>query len=64
MTVSADTGDAQESLGTLIAWMIGNLDAHTKPRVVERLRATMIDHQTDRGVFYDSATWLIEARRH
>jgi hypothetical protein len=28
---------------------------------VNALRASMADHQTDQGVFYDSATWLIQA---
>ncbi|MDT7666357.1 MAG: hypothetical protein QOD04_5913 [Pseudonocardiales bacterium] len=43
--------------------MLNDLDADTRARALDTLRASMVDHRTDRGVFYDSAAWLIEARR-
>jgi hypothetical protein len=43
--------------------MVRDLDADTRGRAIDSLRASVADHQTDRGVLYDSAVWLIEARR-
>ncbi|MBV9163529.1 MAG: hypothetical protein JO281_18710 [Pseudonocardiales bacterium] len=62
--VGRDVDDACEFISGQFAWMINTLEAGTRARAVDNLRATMADHQTDRGVFYDSATWLIEARRN
>jgi SAM-dependent methyltransferase len=59
-----DPDDACQFISGQLAWMIHNLDTDTRARAVECLRATMADHQTDRGVLYDSATWLIKARRN
>jgi len=42
---------------------VRDLDADTRGRAIDSLRASMADHQTEQGVFYDSAAWLIEARR-
>ncbi|HEX5347678.1 MAG TPA: hypothetical protein VFW64_11365 [Pseudonocardiaceae bacterium] len=33
------------------------------PDDADNLRASMSDHQTEGGVYYDSAAWLIEAQR-
>lgn len=58
-----DVDDAYQFVSGQFAWMLDDLDADTRARALEGLRASMTDHQTDRGVFYDSAAWLIEARR-
>jgi hypothetical protein len=34
-----------------------------RPRALAALRATLADRESDAGVYYDSAAWLIEARR-
>jgi len=43
--------------------LLTGLDASTKERAVERLRATLAEHETDRGVWFDSRAWIITARR-
>jgi len=43
--------------------MLTTLDAATKKRAVERLRATLVEHETDRGVWFDSRAWIVTARR-
>jgi hypothetical protein len=35
----------------------------TRARAHERLRSSLADHCTDQGVLYDSAAWLVHARR-
>ena len=39
------------------------LEAEARARAVDALRASMAAHQTERGVFYESAAWFVEARR-
>jgi SAM-dependent methyltransferase len=63
MYFGRDVDDAFEFVSRQHAGMVKDLDADTRARAFDSLRANMADHQTDRGVFYDSATWLIEARR-
>jgi SAM-dependent methyltransferase len=43
--------------------MVRDLDTDTRHRALDNLRADMTAHHTNRGVLYDSAAWLIEARR-
>jgi SAM-dependent methyltransferase len=63
MYFGPDPDDACQFISGQLAWMVRDLDADTRGHALERLRASMADHQTDRGVLYDSAAWLIEARR-
>jgi SAM-dependent methyltransferase len=63
MYFGRDADDACEFLAEQFAAMLADLDADTRTRALDDLRATLADHQTDRGVLYDSAAWLIEARR-
>jgi hypothetical protein len=58
-----DADDACQFISGQFAWMIDDLDPATRARALDDLWASMADHQTDRGVLYDSAAWLIEARR-
>jgi hypothetical protein len=39
------------------------LPAAAAERAVERLRKALAAHTTERGVWFDSRAWLIEARR-
>lgn len=63
MYFGRDVDDACQFISGQFAGMIDDLDADTKARALDGLRASMADHQTDRGVLYDSAAWLIQARR-
>jgi SAM-dependent methyltransferase len=63
MYFGRDVDDAFEFVSRQHAGMVKDLDADTRARAFESLRASMADHQTEQGVFYDSAAWLIEARR-
>ncbi|MFE1595538.1 class I SAM-dependent methyltransferase [Nocardia sp. NPDC058705] len=42
---------------------LANLDPIAADEARARLRATLLDHQTDSGVHFDSRSWLITARR-
>jgi SAM-dependent methyltransferase len=63
MYFGRDVDAACQLISGQFARMMDALDADTKARALDGLRANMADHQTDRGVLYDSAAWLIEARR-
>jgi SAM-dependent methyltransferase len=63
MYFGPDPEDACRFVAGQQAGMLRDLDADTRARTLDALLADMADHQTDRGVLYDSATWLIEARR-
>ena len=43
--------------------MLTGLDAATKKRSVERLRATLVEHERDDGVWFDSRAWIVTVRR-
>jgi SAM-dependent methyltransferase len=47
----------------VIQFMVKDLDDATKARAFDNLRATFADHQTDDGVIFDSASWIITARK-
>lgn len=63
MYFGRDVDDACQFIAGQFAWMMDGLDAATRGHALDSLRASMADHQTDRGVLYDSPAWLIEARR-
>lgn len=63
MYIGPDPGDACRFVTGQFAGMLHDLDATTRARTVDALRANMADHHTAQGVRYDSAAWLIEARR-
>jgi ubiquinone/menaquinone biosynthesis C-methylase UbiE len=63
MYFGRDVEDAFQFISTQYAGLANGLDAETKADALDRLRASMTEHLTDRGVLYDSASWLIEARR-
>jgi SAM-dependent methyltransferase len=64
MYFGRDVEDASQFISEQFAGALRDLDTDTKARRLDALRASMADHQTAQGVFYGSAAWLIEARRH
>lgn len=64
MYFGPDPDDACRFISGQFAGMVCDLDADAKARALDALRASMAAHQTARGVLYDSAAWLIEARRN
>lgn len=63
MYFGADVDDAFGFVAGQCAWMLRDLDEATTARALAALRADLTRHRTDRGVRYDSAALLIEARR-
>jgi hypothetical protein len=63
MYFGRDVGDALRFLTGQFAARIGKLDDHDRTRALADLRTTLAAHEDQDGVRYDSAAWLIEARR-
>jgi len=63
MYYGVDADDAFRFVTAQQAGMVRDLDEETRAHALGALRADLAEHQTDRGVLYDSATWLIEAGR-
>jgi SAM-dependent methyltransferase len=58
-----DVDDAFEFVTAQYAQMTQGLDADTRARAFDELRSSLAAHQTDQGILYSSATWLIQAQR-
>jgi hypothetical protein len=60
------TGDAAytfvRGLG-FTEFMLRDLDDHARARALDDLRTSIDAHETDEGVLYPSATWIISATR-
>jgi SAM-dependent methyltransferase len=63
MYFGPDPEDACRFVAAQQAGTLRDLDADTRARTLDALLADMAEHQTERGVLYESATWLIQARR-
>ncbi|MGH3900664.1 MAG: hypothetical protein ACRDTA_20940 [Pseudonocardiaceae bacterium] len=63
MYFGPDPDDAFRFVSAQHAGMVRNLAPDTRARALENLRDSLADHHTERGVLYDSAAWLIQARR-
>jgi ubiquinone/menaquinone biosynthesis C-methylase UbiE len=63
MWFGSDAEDAHHFVLGLMGWMLDGLDDHERGRALDNLRATVTAHDTGHGVFYQSAAWLIRARR-
>ncbi|MFD6065808.1 class I SAM-dependent methyltransferase [Amycolatopsis lurida] len=63
MYFGEDVDDAADFIVEQHGGRLGDLDDTTREGAIEALRADLAEHQTDRGVFYGSAAWLVEARR-
>ncbi|MGH3719930.1 MAG: class I SAM-dependent methyltransferase [Pseudonocardiaceae bacterium] len=64
MYFGPNTDNAFQFVSDQHAGMVRDLDPDTRILALENLRANLADHNTERGVLYDSASWLIQARRH
>jgi SAM-dependent methyltransferase len=63
MWFGVDADDAFELVLGLLGWMLDSLDDRARASATAALRATIEAHETPGGVLYDSATWIITARR-
>ncbi|MEV6912956.1 methyltransferase domain-containing protein [Amycolatopsis sp. NPDC051071] len=63
MYFGQDVDDAAEFIVEHHGERARDLDEASRAKVIDALRADLAAHQTDRGVFYGSAAWLVEARR-
>lgn len=63
MYFGRDADDAFQFVSAQFAGMLEGLDEAGKKRALGDLRRNLADHETERGVLYGSAAWLIEARR-
>jgi hypothetical protein len=63
MHFGADPDDAFRFVSALHAGLVRDLDPDARERAYEELRASLVAHDTGEGVLYDSAAWLVEARR-
>jgi SAM-dependent methyltransferase len=61
--VGRDAEDAFDYILGFAGWMLEGLDEAGRSRALEALRASLVRHDTGNGVSYDSAAWLITARR-
>ncbi|HWN33665.1 MAG TPA: class I SAM-dependent methyltransferase [Pseudonocardia sp.] len=63
MYFGADADDGCRFIAGQFDGALRGFDADARARAVDALHASMAAHQTERGVFYDSAAWFVEARR-
>jgi SAM-dependent methyltransferase len=63
MRFGADAATGYEFIAGLLGWMLEDLDESGRTRARDALRATMAAHETDRGVLFGSAMWLVTAVR-
>jgi SAM-dependent methyltransferase len=63
MSFGPDADDAFRFVSDLTAWMRGGLDDQSRNAALSALRATITEHTGERGVTFQSATWIIQARR-
>lgn len=63
MYFGEDVDDAAEFIVEQHGGRLSDLDDTARDGAIQALRADLAEHQTDLGVFYGSAAWLVEARR-
>ena len=63
MWFGRDADGAHRLISGLLGWMLEGLDQAGRRRALDALHVTMAAHETPAGVLYDSAAWLIGARR-
>ncbi len=63
MWFGENADDAHRFVLGLMGWLLRDLDEAGRARASENLHATMADHETSEGVFFDSAGWIIRATR-
>lgn len=63
MWFGADVADAYDFLTEQFGWLLRDKDPGTQSKILAAVREDIGDHLTGDGIRYDSAAWLIEARR-
>jgi SAM-dependent methyltransferase len=63
MYFGATADQGYEVLSQLLAWMTGKLTPGERAKAHQRLRDTLVAHETPDGVAYESRAWLITAER-
>ena len=63
MWVGADPDDAFRFVTAQHAARCRELDPAARTIALDALRASLAEHHTERGVYYDSAAWIITAER-
>ncbi|MFC5137978.1 class I SAM-dependent methyltransferase [Actinomycetospora rhizophila] len=63
MYYGADVDDAFGFVADLQSGLLGDLRPETRDRILTALRADVAAHEGADGVTYDSATWIVRARR-
>jgi len=63
MSFGPDPDDAFDFVSELTSWMHNGLDETGRDAARAALRTTIAEHTSDRGVTYQSATWIIEAHK-
>jgi len=63
MSFGPDPDDAFDFVSDLTGWMRNGLDHAGQDAALAALSATIAEHTGDRGVTYQSATWIIEAHK-
>ncbi len=59
----ADVDSAHELVRGLMSWLLTDLDDARRQQALDDLRRSLQDHLDGEGVRYDSAAWLVSARR-
>ena len=63
MSFGPDADDAFDFVSELTGWMRDGLDDEGRDAALAGLRTTIAEHTGDHGVTYESATWIVQARR-
>jgi SAM-dependent methyltransferase len=61
MRFGSTTEDAFDFVSEQLGWMLEGLDDDGRSRALDALRTSIAAHTEDGGVFYASATWIIQA---
>ena len=62
MCFGSDAEVAHNFVPGVMGWMLQGLDHAGRQTALDILNATLSAHDTGHGVFYESATWVIQAR--
>ena len=63
MVFGADPDDALGYVAGMQSGLLDDLDPATRADALAALRADLVAHHDAQGVRYDSATWIVRARR-
>jgi SAM-dependent methyltransferase len=63
MSFGPDPDDAFDFVAELTSWMLDGLDDTDRSAALAALRTTIAEHTSEDGVTYQSATWIIQARK-